>query len=52
MPDELSPGAYVRLAELRPITVDSFDQRFDQWTITAPLSEGCGGPELGEEVIL
>lgn len=52
VPDELSPGAYVRLAELRPITVDSFDQRFDQWTITAPLSEGCGGPELGEEVIL
>lgn len=52
VPDELSPSAYVRLAGLRPLPVDAFDPRFDVWTITAPLSEGCDGPELGEEVIL
>lgn len=52
IPDELSPSAYPRLGELRPVPVDDFDQRHDRWTITAPLSEGCGGPLLGEEVIL
>lgn len=52
VPDELSPSAYVRLGELRALPVDSFDQRFDVWVITAQLSEGCGGPDLGEEIIL
>lgn len=52
VPDELAPSAFPRLGELRPIPVDSFDQRFDVWEITAPLSDGCGGPELPEEVIL
>ncbi|PRW59130.1 dnaJ-like protein subfamily B member 5-like [Chlorella sorokiniana] len=52
VPDELAPAAFPRLGGLRPIPVDAFDQRFDVWTITAPLSEGCGGPELPEEVIL
>lgn len=52
VPDELAPSAFPRLGELRPIPVDAFDQRFDVWEITAPLSEGCGGPELPEEVIL
>ncbi|KAI3438697.1 hypothetical protein D9Q98_001117 [Chlorella vulgaris] len=52
IPDELSPSAYVRLGALRPIAVDSFDQRFDRWIITAKLSEGCGGPELGEEIMI
>ena len=50
--DELAPAAFPRLGELRPVPVDAFDQRFDVWTITAPLSEGCGGPELPREVIL
>lgn len=52
MPDELAPSAFPRLGELRAIPVDSFDQRFDVWEISAPLSDGCGGPELPEEVIL
>jgi hypothetical protein len=52
VPDELSPSAYVRLRQLRPLPVDSFDRRFDVWQITAPLSPGCGGPELPEEVML
>ena len=52
VPDELAPAAFPRLGELRPIPVDAFDQRFDVWTITAPFSEGCGGPELPEEIIL
>lgn len=52
VPDELSPSAYVRLGQLRPVAVDSFDQRFDVWVITAQLSEGCGGPELPEEIML
>ena len=52
VPDELAPSAFPRLGELRAIPVDSFDQRFDVWEISAPLSDGCGGPELPEEVIL
>ena len=52
IPDELSPSAFCRLGDLRAVAVDSFDQRFDVWCITAELSEGCGGPDLGEEIIL
>ena len=52
IPDELSPSAFVRLGELQPVAVDSFDQRFDVWVITAALSEGCGGPELPEEIMV
>ena len=52
IPDELSPSTFPRLGELRPVPVADYDQRFDRWVITAQLSEGCGGPELGEEVIL
>ena len=52
VPDELSPSAYVRLGALRSLPVAAYDPRFDVWTITAPLSEGCGGPELPEEVMV
>jgi hypothetical protein len=52
VPDELSPSAYVRLPELRQVPVAAYDRRWDVWTIEAPLSDGCGGPELGEEVML
>lgn len=41
-------GAHTHLAIFPPALM----QRFDVWVITAPLSEGCGGPELPEEIIL
>jgi hypothetical protein len=50
--DELSPSAYPRLGSLIPIPVAGYDRRFDVWRVEAPLGEGCGGPELGEEVML
>lgn len=50
--DELSPSAYVRLDTLRTLPVAAYDRRFDVWTVTAPLSDGCGGPELPEEVMV
>jgi hypothetical protein len=50
--DELSPSAYPRLGSLIVIPVAGYDRRFDVWRVEAPLGEGCGGPELGEEVML
>lgn len=52
IPDELSPPAFCRLGELRRVPVDWYDPRYDVWRIVSPLSEGCGGPDLGEEIIL
>ncbi|GAB4816886.1 hypothetical protein N2152v2_003932 [Parachlorella kessleri] len=52
IPDELSPPSFCRLGDLRQVAVASYDPRFDVWVITAPLSEGCGGPELPEEVMV
>jgi len=52
IPDELSPSAYCRLGELKVVPVTSYDRRFDEWIIDVPLSEGCGSPELGEEIML
>ena len=45
-------SAYVRLGELRVVPVASYDRRFDEWIIDTPLSDGCGGPDLGEEIML
>jgi hypothetical protein len=52
IPDELSPSTYPRLGELTRIQVAGYDPRFDVWRIEAALSEGCGGPELPEEVMV
>lgn len=52
MPDELGVSSFARLEHLKTVPVISFDARFDIWHVEAPLSEGCGGPELPEEVIL
>lgn len=52
IPDELSPPAFARLAALRRVPVATYDPRFDVWLITVPLSEGCGGPELPEEMVV
>ena len=37
---------------MRVLPVEAYDQRHDVWTISAELSEGCGGPRLSEEVML
>ena len=52
MPDELGVSSFAQLQDLKTVPVTSFDARFDVWHLEAPLSEGCGGPELPEEVIL
>jgi hypothetical protein len=40
------------LVSAQVVPVAAYDGRFDVWTIDAPLSEGCDGPELPEEVML
>ena len=52
VPDELGVSSFAQLDDLKTIPVTSFDARFDVWHVEAPLSEGCGGPELPEEVML
>lgn len=52
IPDELGVSSFAQLDDLKTIPVTSFDARFDIWHVEAPLSDGCGGPELPEEVIL
>ncbi len=52
IPDDLGVPSFARLGELRKLPVSEYDGRYDLWTITAPLTEGCGGPELPEEVML
>ena len=51
-PDDLGIPSFARLSELRKLSVTEYDGRYDVWTITEPLSEGCSGPDLPEEVIL
>ena len=52
IPDELGVSSFARLEQLKTVPVTSFDARFDIWHVEAPLSDGCGGPELPEEVML
>lgn len=52
LPDDLGIPSFARLGELRKLPVADYDSRFDTWVITASLSEGCGGPELPEEIML
>ncbi|EIE23899.1 DnaJ-domain-containing protein [Coccomyxa subellipsoidea C-169] len=51
-PDDLGIPSFARLGELRKLPVLDYDGRYDIWVINAPLSEGCGGPELPEEIML
>ena len=52
IPDELGVSSFAQLEDLKTIPVTSFDARFDVWHVEASLSDGCGGPDLPEEVIL
>ncbi|GMH41980.1 hypothetical protein BSKO_09899 [Bryopsis sp. KO-2023] len=52
IPDELGYSAFCRLGDLKIIPVSSYDRRFDTWVVEAELSEGCGGPEIMEEIML
>jgi hypothetical protein len=48
----MQASAFVRLGELRTVPVAAYDGRFDQWTIEAALSAGCGGPDIEGGVML
>jgi hypothetical protein len=52
IPDELASPAFAPVELLSTIPVASFDSRFDVWEINVPLSDGCAGPELPEEIML
>lgn len=52
IPDEIGSSAFCDLGSLKRIPVDSYDGRFDVWLINSELSEGCGGPEIVEEIVL
>lgn len=52
IPDEIGVSSFPHLADLKYIPVAEYDMRFDAWIVTAELSEGCGGPELPDEVML
>lgn len=52
IPDELGCSAFCDLSLLKKIPVKSYDNRFDVWEFETQLSEGCGGPEIVEEIIL
>ena len=52
IPDELAASAYVLIGVLQIVPVVMYDGRFDVWTIHAPLSEGCEGPDLPEEIMV
>eukprot|EP00884_Botryococcus_braunii_P018573 jgi/Botrbrau1/539/Bobra.0010s0014.1 len=51
-PDDLGIPSFAELSQLRVVPVTKFDRRHDLWQIDAQFSEGCGGPELPEEVML
>lgn len=51
-PDELATPAFVNLTDCKLINVEAFHKNLDVWVVKEPLSEGCGGPELPEEVML
>eukprot|EP00891_Asterochloris_glomerata_P000287 jgi/Astpho2/287/fgenesh1_pg.00010_%23_49_t len=52
IPDELGVASFAELSTLKVIPVSGYDRRHDVWCINAPLSEGCGSPELVEEVMV
>ena len=52
LPDELGDVSFARLQELTTLPVADYDGRYDIWTIDEPLSEGCSGPALPEEIML
>ena len=52
LPDDLGVPSFARLRELRKLPIAQYDGRYDIWTIEAALSEGCGGPDLPEEIML
>ena len=52
LPDDLGIPSFARLGDLRKLPIEDYDGRYDIWVINAPLSEGCGGPELPEEIML
>ncbi|KAK9817937.1 hypothetical protein WJX72_004542 [[Myrmecia] bisecta] len=52
IPDELGVSSFPKLYDLKTIPVAEYDGRFDVWVIDAPLSDGCGGPDLPEEIML
>lgn len=52
IPDELGVPSFAQLCDLKAVPVADFKAAFDIWQIDAALSQGCGGPELPEEVML
>ena len=52
IPDEIGCSAFCDLSSLVKIPVVSYDNRFDIWVIESELSDGCGGPEIVEEIML
>ncbi len=52
IPDELGVASFAELSTLKVIPVSGYDRRHDVWCINAPLSEGCGSPELVEEIMV
>ena len=52
LPDDLGIPSFARLHELRKLPIAQYDGRYDIWTIDAALSQGCGGPDLPEEIML
>ena len=52
IPDELGVASFAELSTLKVIPVSDYDRRYDVWCINAPLSEGCGSPELVEEIMV
>lgn len=52
MPDEIAYAAFCHMKDLKIVPVTEYDRRFDIWVIDAELSEGCGGPEIVEEIII
>ena len=52
IPDELGVPSFAQLSDLKALDVTNFNPAFDVWHLEAPLSGGCGGPELPEEIML
>ena len=52
IPDELGVPSFAQLHDLKTVPVTNFNAAFDIWHINAALSEGCGGPDLPEEIML
>lgn len=52
MPDEIAYAAFCHMEDLKIVPITEYDRRFDVWVIDSELSEGCGGPEIVEEIII